>query len=766
MTSQAPTIKVLRNLLVLTMAWGLLPGCSEPDTPREADVPAGDKAAGPTGPPETRANRASSPAKQDGVRVPLGEIEVPRGTPDGEWLEIGGHTPLLWCYRGGRRLVFEQEGPKVYLSVDGKPFYLAGIIVRSKQEMLLVDTVAKESDHHLALWVYSPHLTHLGKVASVGSIDSIHVWEWGRGLLTGLSPIAAAKGLTSLCIRDCPELSDLAPLRGSAKLSSLDLRGTGTKGIKQLAGLPLIWLDVRSTQLAPSDALALAEIESLITLKVSAYAANGKAMPLAQTLPKLASLDALTVAHATEGRQEGHPFVPPGAPPKLSVLILDGLGGKPDLSSLTSLKGLTALRISVRMKKLELDLTPLSSLQALQSLRVVARLAHPLETPQDAAPRVYFEKSLDLTPLRKLKRIEILEIVCDGLTVGNESLGRLPALRQLVLQAQGEIDISRFRHPEKLRLVNLSGSTNIPQYGHLLSNLDRLAECKNLESLSLRGCAVQVSVVPDLKPLAALHKLRFLDLGHFNSGGSHLEGLADLKQLQVLNLQGYSGHVPGQKGLAPLASLEQLRELDLSQTRAGRNKPYDLTPIAKLKRLSRLELDLADVKGGSLPSWPSLVSVSLARNITTKALEDFVRQHPRLARLRLRGGGEMFHEPLGADISSVRLLTNLTDLDIECSDLRLFGDMRRLTHVRMRPDLETWGNKRLALDSPAACRMTALRYLQVDGIYRTLRLPSTWSNIFRVHLLPLPGYEANVVGPAGDRGVHLFPGSPSPASTE
>lgn len=295
-------------------------------------------------------------------RVPLGVIDVPEGTPDGEWLEIGGDTPLLWCYRGGKRLVFEQAGPKVYLSLDGSNFSLAGIIVRSREEMLLMNDLPEDTRRRLTLWIFSPHLVHLKEVAAPESIDSIHVWEWGRGLLTDLSPLTRTTQLTSLCIRESPKLTDLSPLKGLGKLSSLNMQRAAVSDVSPIVNLPLAWLDIRSNKLTPASAGKLAEFTHLETLKVSAYAANGAAVPLAAVLPKLPSLETLTVLCSDQTDGEGGALAPIGMLPKLSSLTLEGLGRKPDFSEITSLKNLTSLQVTAVMKQLEMDLTPLSQI--------------------------------------------------------------------------------------------------------------------------------------------------------------------------------------------------------------------------------------------------------------------------------------------------------------------------------------------------------------------------------------------------------------------
>jgi hypothetical protein len=241
-----------------------------------------------------------------------------------------------------------------------------------------------------------------------------------------------------------------------------------------------------------------------------------------------------------------------------------------------------------------------------------------------------------------------------------------------------------------------------------------------------------------------------------------VKGIDELNQLEVLNLEGWQGgisvwveserrhHFVDQLPL--LSALKNLRELDLSRKRPGRTAPFNLKPLARLKKLSRLELDLADVKGGALPALPSLEAISLPRNITSQGLEKFAREHPNLKRLRWRGGGTLGHEPLKADLSPIRKLTNLTEIELECDDLSLMGDMHSLTNVLILPSFESWGGV-LDLDTASAGNLRSLRYIEIGGTYRSLRLPP-WPHLFTVWILAVPPSE--VTGLSWERGANLF----------
>jgi hypothetical protein len=123
--------------------------------------------------------------------------------------------------------------------------------------------------------------------------------------------------------------------------------------------------------------------------------------------------------------------------------------------------------------------------------------------------------------------------------------------------------------------------------------------------------------------------------------------------------------------------------------------------------------------------------------------------------MRWRGGGTLGHEPLTADLSPIRKLTNLTEIELECDDLSLMGDMRSLTNVLILPSIDSWGGV-LDLDTASAGNLQSLRYLEIGGIYGELRLPP-WRNMFSVSLFVFEGSTARVQGLPWDRGINLFP---------
>jgi len=540
MARQVAIIGIGGWLMPLTVA--LMAGCDQHNSAGKQDEPS--KARGET--PMTKEASTvptSNPSELEYGRVPLGEIEVLEATPEGEWLEIGGDTPLLWCYRGGKHLVFEQAGPKVYLSIDRKPFSLAGIIVRSDEEMQLVDILPSKDADELTLWVYSPHLKHLTDVKAVDSIDSIHVWERGRGLLTDLTPLAAAKELTSLSIRDCRMVSDLSALQKMGRLSSLDLYDTATAEIKPVTALPIVWLDVRRTDLRPDSIGSLGQLSRLRCLKVAAYETK-TSVPLEKALPQLIHLERLTVRYGRVFTEHGDRLISFGKLPSLRSLAIEDMLGSLDLSSLSTLAGLRELHLLGGLDA-TVDLRPVGRLQKLRALRIEIRdypFARALSGHRPPG-------TTDLTPILDLKTLERLEIASEPPTRGHDRIGELPNLRQLILRTPSLTKTPEFKNPEKAISVDFSkrfwSDTSLED----ISSLGRLV---NLEELRLQGCPQ----VDDYAVLSKLTKLRYLDISR--PGARTLAPLAALTNLEVLVL--HNSAIPN---LSPLQPLKKLTVLDL-----------------------------------------------------------------------------------------------------------------------------------------------------------------------------------------------------------
>lgn len=676
---------------------------------------------------------ASAPSASRSIRVSLGEVlEVPDGTPDGEWLEIGGDTPLLWCYRGGKRLIFEQEGPRVYLSVDGKPSRPAGIIVRSKEEAMLVDDVAKTSKG-LTVWIYSPHIKHLPALKFVDSIDSIHVWERERKLLTDLSPLSSASKLTSLNIQRCRKVSDLSPLKKLKRLSSLDLRHCmKARDIGPLTGLPITWMDARGIYLKPDSMKFLGQLSQIRCLKVVAYESK-TAIPLQKALGHLLHLERLTVGFGRILSKPRDRLLSFGKMPSLKSLVVEDIIETLDLSSLNTLADLRELHLLGRLNP-DVDLSPVAALRELRTLRLEIR---------GIMSRKPSDPPADLTPILKLKSLENLEIASDPPTHGHDRIGELPNLRRLALWTPSLKKTPKFRNPGKLVSVDFVGyydrDTKSP-----LTDISSLGELVNLEELDIDGCPG----VDDYSALSKLVKLRRLNIGY--PGVKTLAPLAGLVNLEELLV-----HDSEIADLSPLKSLKKLRvlEFDIVLGRGTLRNPK-LPPMMNpagidgLPELKWLRMDGCRVRGLDKITLPALERIALPHNLTTDQFARFVQHHPRLTHLRHYRRSQLGR--VAFDYSPVSQLKRLSSFYVsKVQSLDPIGKLPLLTHVEVIriPDnvsLEPLKNLR------------QLRYLQLSRFYlgwdRGSEMPHSLQNVFRMH--PSGAKSTDERGRAGARALH------------
>jgi len=675
-------------LMILTVT--LAAGCSSQDSAENQER--AKQTGKETAPAENVSTMpASAPSVPQSIRVPLGEVlEVPDGTPDGEWLKIGGDTPLLWCYRGGKRLIFEQEGPKVYLSVDGKPSRPAGIIVRSKEEAMLLDDVAKTSEA-LTVWIYSPHIKHLPALKFVDSIDSIHVWEGERGLLTDLSPLSSASKLTSLSIQRCEKVSDLSPLKKLKRLSSLDLRyNNDIDDIKPLTALPIVWLDARRTYLPHTAIESLGQLQQLRHLKIDAPEKKTP-IPLEKVLSKLPQLERLSLRRGWGGdAKEGDRLISFGKPPSLRSLVIEDISIRTvDLSSLAGLADLRDLRLLGRLNA-DVDLSPITDLRKLRTLRLEIR---------GIMSRKPSDPPADLTPILRLKSLENLEIASHPPTRGHDRIGELPNLRRMALSTPSLKKTPKFQNPGKL--VSVDFVEHYHRDGNSsLRDITSLGELVNLEELHIDGCPG----VGDYSALSKLAKLRRLNISY--PGVKTLAPLAGLVNLEELLV-----HDSEITDLSPLKSLKKLRVLEFDIV-VGRGTPrnpklppmMDLAGIDGLPELKWLRLDRCRAQGLDRVVFPALERVAMPYNLTTGRFARFVEHHPKLTHLSIAGRTPFLYH-VDIDFGPLSKLNRLSSLF--ASGMRSLEPVRglhRLTRLHVVRHKTDWN-----LD--AIKNLRQLRYL-------------------------------------------------------
>ena len=191
----------------------------------------------------------------------------------------------------------------------------------------------------------------------------------------------------------------------------------------------------------------------------------------------------------------------------------------------------------------------------------------------------------DLSPLAGLTELQVLDLG-ENPVRATEVLAKLPALREVTLEATGITSVEVFRGSE-IQALNVR-TTWVTDY-------TPLEECPNLTRL-ITG-SMPEGAAETLAGLAGLEELRLystpqLDLtlfqtfqrlqtvDFFGSTVSHSEALAELSTLRYVNL--------GDTGVNDLSfapSMPALTELDLRE-----NSLSDLTPLLECPWLTRLVL--------------------------------------------------------------------------------------------------------------------------------------------------------------------------------
>ncbi|MBN8460864.1 MAG: leucine-rich repeat domain-containing protein [Verrucomicrobia bacterium] len=195
---------------------------------------------------------------------------------------------------------------------------------------------------------------------------------------------------------------------------------------------------------------------------------------------------------------------------------------------------------------------------------------------------LFFTSVDDLTPLRGLNRLSLLELV-DSPVSDLTPLKGLPSLRELKLNGTAVTDLAPLNglksltklHLEDTKVSDLTPVKGLPGLGELkllnteVTDLAPLIGLKSLTELHLER-----TKVIDLTPLKGLPSLRVLKL--LNTEVTDLTTLKDLKSLTELHLE--SSKVID---LTPLKELPKLRRLYLQ-----RPGGYDLTPLKGMPDLN------------------------------------------------------------------------------------------------------------------------------------------------------------------------------------
>ncbi len=173
--------------------------------------------------------------------------------------------------------------------------------------------------------------------------------------------------------------------------------------------------------------------------------------------------------------------------------------------------------------------------------------------------------------------LAVLSVVICAVVLGDEVVS--PEIASATPASGGPVDFCGKTWPLHTRVVRCYEGRGMGKGKPM--DLRPLAHLTQLESLYLVSGELEFILqlaLKDLQPLAKLHKLRTLHLGHTTV--SDIAPLRNLVALEDLSL-----HASPVQDINPLANLHKLRALDLSGTQVK-----DVTPLAGLTGLEQVDL--------------------------------------------------------------------------------------------------------------------------------------------------------------------------------
>lgn len=327
-------------------------------------------------------------------------VRTPRGASwtlalPGQWIYVSERSPHHAVYRRGRDLLFQEEGNKLSVRIDGGPAQVACIVVETAEHLaelrrllaggardLVVLTTHKggmlaklpvlPADRGMALAATNCRETDPRTITAQTGITALKLCGWDERVRMDFLP--RLTHLESLAMRQCTrlDLSDLAQLRG---LSVLELdRCSGIAAPALLARMPrLVGLSVSADEAERPDFAGLAALTRLRWLRLRPCHRLGDLSPLAKLtqlehleveasgqvsdlapLAGLTRLRRLSVAHCTQVRD----LTPLLELPRLAGLSVAGCRR---INTLTTVAQMPALKeINLRFCRGFSDLTPLA----------------------------------------------------------------------------------------------------------------------------------------------------------------------------------------------------------------------------------------------------------------------------------------------------------------------------------------------------------------------------------------------------------------------
>ncbi|MBM4042565.1 MAG: hypothetical protein FJ290_29100 [Planctomycetes bacterium] len=446
----------------------------------------------------------------------------------GEWVHIAAKG-IQHPYWAGTRLRFEQRGAQVFLSVDGAPARLAGILLSEPEGSAGLRQAIADGATALTVWCTRDQLAQLPPFPEQGelcvqvtdtrvpdleplsglrSLVALHVNGHGA---TDLSALAKHTRLRSLHLGSSPKLTDLSAVANFPELTYFHANAIGVRSIAPFEKLTnLTTLKVVGANLP--DFNGVANLKRLREIELSSHSSTCDISAL-ENLPQLRWLT-MRFVRPTGGIR---------TLAKLTRLTELRCSLGPDDTSLAPLAGLTRLTILEVSAPRVSDLSPLSALTRLTFLQL------------DGIGQVS-----DLSPLAGMSQLAVLKIWAMDSVADITPLGRLTSLRTLnLLRTKGLTDLGP--------VANLAGLNQFSVYGPSeLSDLRPLAKLKNAETLSLSTLGKLV----DLGPVEEMKNLVVINLRECPRV-TDLSPLAKLPRLRYLNLDACGGVTD----LAPLAGL-------------------------------------------------------------------------------------------------------------------------------------------------------------------------------------------------------------------
>ena len=468
-------------------------------------------------------------------------------------------------------------------------------------------------------------ITDLSPLADMTALIDLYV---DGNDITDLSPLAEMTQMRYIDVGNNPNLTDLSPLSGMTKVEYLNLSnipaGTDLSPLTNLTSVKN--LNIQSPEASIGDLSFLSGMTGLQEIYIYGIFES-------LTLPNLSGLKNLTTLQLNPASDY--------TLPELDLSPLEGVTGLQSLTlyvNTTAALDLTPLAGMTEMRELTLnsnstapiDLSPLSGMTQMQSLDIRGniqstapligmadvtdlRLSNNDYTLTDLSGLANMSKVRELSisvgnvqdfsPLSGMTGLQSLSINGDYYINSLDFLKGMTQLQSLNIYTSGEIRVTD--------LTALSGLTNLTSLHVDTTGLTSLHGLENLTKLQELNLSGTYASYPDLDPLANLTQLQTLrlpsydadydDFKSFNidalanlknlqdlqiSGTpDSLEGLRGLTNLQTLNINGASGYVGPALDLSPLGTLTSLTDLQISNFRALNN---DLTALGNLTSLRDL----------------------------------------------------------------------------------------------------------------------------------------------------------------------------------